>query len=129
MERLGNYLKAERDANAQIFSLLIADDRLNILFYEKPPATPPSVATDDAELTADQRAILHFATIVLNYFEQMVEIERTEMLPKGVFTTWRPWLRSCLRAPYFRWAWARLRDHYTPALGSAFARESENGKV
>ena len=81
---------------------------LNELFYITPTLSVPEATAPLEELTIEQRALFNFGTIVIDYFEQMLHMDRRHHLPKGILTTWEPWLDECVQAPHFRWVWGRL---------------------
>jgi hypothetical protein len=116
LERMRAYLDLERESDAHIYALLIQHDFLNTLFFETPRIPPPSLETSSEDLTPEHRALLNFAEMLLDYFEQIVLLQRSGLMPKGVPQTWDPWMRSCTKAPYFRWAWLRVREGYHPDL-------------
>jgi len=115
-ERVASYLAIERDANTQIYLPLLQYDYLNRLFHEHPSKRPPAIGTPEQNLTREDQAILNFASMLLDYFEQMFLLENLKLVPDGILSTWRPWIDDCARSPYFRWAWEESRHHYLPDL-------------
>ena len=118
LERMKMYLDLERELDLHIYALLIQHDFLNMLFFENPRVPPPSPKTRTEDLTPENRALLHFAGMLLDYFEQLVVLRET--MPEGAPKTWESWIESCAKAPYFRWAWLTVGDVYDGRLQLEF---------
>jgi|GEM_PF-4933742 len=124
-----SYLELEREADNLIFSLLIDKDFLNKLFYEKSQLSPPDINTPLENMTQEQRAILNFAVIILDYFEQLVILDKYKVFPKEIKSTWEPWIEECTKAPYFIWAWEKLHKHYHPELSEIINKFRMKSKI
>jgi hypothetical protein len=120
LERMKTYLDLERQSDEHIHALLIQHDFLNTLFFENPRVPPPTLEALTEDLTPEHRALLNFAEMLLDYFEQIVVLQESRLMPEAVPPTWEPWMKSCAKAPYFRWAWLRVRGGYHPGLQRVF---------
>jgi len=114
-KKFQSYFDIERAA-LELFRMPIENDILNKIYFNKIDTKLPAPTGDFKSMTKDERSILHYGTILLAYFEQLVELAENKELPEGVKSTWDTWILECCECPYFIWVWDCLKGHYLPAL-------------
>jgi hypothetical protein len=124
MDQLALFFSIDKDSDGDICRLQIEYDFLNTLFYQNPPEPPPADDIIPERLTKEQRAILNFGYLFLDYFQQMFLLKKAGVLPQGIWETWDCWMEEISHAPYFEWVWRyeNAGDQYHPDMAAHISK-------